>query len=144
MEHLHIQDKLDEMAHKPDAKKSKFELQMEAALKKKEAEEHQEVDEAEAKKAAKKAEKARKEAEIAKQIAEQEEEEAKAKSEEDKEDGEVFYGAPDEKVWSDKSQAHMDAEAEAEKGPDLSVSGVLVVALQFRITLYSNTWPCFR
>ena len=132
VEHLHIEDKLDEIAHKPDAKKSKFELQMEAALKKNEAEEHEEADEMEAKKATKMAEKARKEAEIAKQIAEQEEAKAKSGAEEGKEeDGEVFYGAPDEKVWSDKSQAHMDAEAEAAKGPDLSVSGVLVSGLQF-------------
>lgn len=137
--HLHIEDKLDEIAHKPHAKKSKFELQMEAALKKKEAEdkEHHEMDDKEAKKAEKAAEKARKEAEIARQIAEQEDAKAAEKGDgEEKEDGEVFYGAPDEKVWSDKSQAHVDAEAEAEKGPDLSVSRVLIVSPVSSVIIY--------
>lgn len=133
---LHLEEELDELAHKPESKKSKFELQMEAALKKKHDDEEEnkkrsaehEMEVKAAKKAEKEAnERALKEAEIAKQTAEE------AAVEEEKEDGDVFYGAPDEKVWSDKSQAQREAEGEANNGPDLSVSPYVLCCNAFPV-----------
>lgn len=65
------------------------------------------------------AERARKQAEE-ERLAEEGEE---GKTGNDDEEGteEVFYGAPDDKAWTDKSAAQMEAEAKAEEGPDRSV-----------------------
>ena len=144
MEHLHIEDKLDEMAHKPDSKKSKFELQMEAALKKKEAEEeekkHHEVDEKEAKKAARRPRKLARKPRLLSRLPNRRRL-PRRETDEEKEDGEIFYGAPDEKVWSDKSQAHHWRRSRGRKGPDLSVSSLWPTGqhVAARFTSFSHT-----
>lgn len=109
----------------PNRKKSKFELQMEEALRKKEQkalEEQKEKEEA----AAKAAEKARqKELEAIRKIDEEEQAEREAnairKKMEEEEESEVFYGAPDDVAWTDKSHAQRESE-NLEGEPDKSVS----------------------
>ena len=49
---------------------------------------------------------------------------------ESKEDGgedEIFYGAPDEKAWTDKSHAILESEKRKDEGPDLSVSKTVFI-----------------
>jgi len=101
-----------EKAEKAAAKKSKFELQMEAAMKKKE--------DAEAAASEEPAPKAKK-AEIPKvpdKLAGEEEETKKETN-----DDEIMYGAPDDVVWSDKSSAIRDAEKGAEDDPNKLLYG---------------------
>jgi len=108
----------------PQRKKSKFELQMEEALKKKEQkalEEQMQRQEA----AAKAAEKARKEEEEAirkvdeEERAEREANEIRRKMEEEVE---AFYGAPDDVAWTDKSHAQREADEQDDEGHDKTLT----------------------
>jgi len=73
-----------------------------------------------AEKEAAKLEKARKKAEKEAKIA-AEMQGLNEKSNDKDGDNEVFYGAPDDKAWTDKSEAILNAETEGGKGPDLSL-----------------------
>eukprot|EP00521_Asterionellopsis_glacialis_P007507 CAMPEP_0195284274 /NCGR_PEP_ID=MMETSP0707-20130614/2524_1 /TAXON_ID=33640 /ORGANISM="Asterionellopsis glacialis, Strain CCMP134" /LENGTH=1069 /DNA_ID=CAMNT_0040343593 /DNA_START=15 /DNA_END=3224 /DNA_ORIENTATION=+ len=73
-----------------------------------------------AEKEAKKARKAEKEAKRAAALAGDDKEKGNDNND-NEDDGDVFYGAPDDKVWSDKSHAQTEAEAKEKEGPDMSL-----------------------
>jgi ATP-binding cassette subfamily F protein 1 len=103
---------------KEDKPKSKFELQMEAALKKKEAEEADKKAAAEPTTKAERKEKAKSAKALATQEPEPEWVDPTSKAPE--EENNVVYGAPDDKAWTDKSHAIRDAEnATEDDGHDL-------------------------
>jgi len=128
--------KIDEDGSSDDGKKKKKKKDKKKKDKKKESKDDDgnngdgdgDDEEKARKKAEKKARKAEKEAKkLAKAMAKMKELQAKEAGSGDESggenggDNEVMYGAPDDHAWTDKSQAILDTEGNANSGPDLSL-----------------------